>query len=87
MKVLPLSEVKAKLSRLIDDAQDGGEEIVITRNGRGVAVLMSMDGFEGWKETIEILSDTKLMKEIRRSLRTPKRKLKSSKSAAELFGA
>lgn len=84
MKVLPLSEVKAKLSSLIDEAQDGGEEIVVTRNGRGVAVLMSMDAFEGWKETLEILSDTKTVKEIARNLRAPKRKL-TRREAAKLF--
>ena len=33
MKTLPLSEVKAKLSRLIDDVNARDEEVVITRNG------------------------------------------------------
>lgn len=86
MKVMPLSEVKAKLSSLIDEARAREEEIVITRNGHGVAVLMSMDVFEGWHETVEILADKKALKEIERSLRTPRSKVKSYKSAAELFG-
>jgi prevent-host-death family protein len=46
MKVMPLSEVKAKLSSLIDEVREREEELVITRNGRGVAVLMSMDVFD-----------------------------------------
>lgn len=84
MKVMPLSEVKAKLSSLIDEAQAREEEIVITRNGRGVAVLMSMDVFEGWQETVEIMADKALMKEIRRGLRAPKRTL-TRRQLAELL--
>jgi hypothetical protein len=48
---------------------------------------MSMDVFEGWRETVEILADKKLMNDIRRSLRTPRSKLKSYKNAADLLGA
>ena len=43
MKTLPLSEVKAKLSRLIDDVTSRDEEVVITRNGVPAAVLVSAD--------------------------------------------
>ena len=84
MKVMPLSEVKAKLSRLVDEVQARDEEIVITRNGRAAAVLLSADQFEGWRETVEILADKELMQEIRRGLRAPKRKL-TRREAAELF--
>jgi antitoxin YefM len=86
MKFMPLSEVKAKLSRLVDEVQARDEEIIITRNGRATAVLLSQDQFEGWRETVEILEDRDLMKEIRRGLRTPRRKLKRY-TVADLFGA
>jgi prevent-host-death family protein len=36
------------------------EEVVVTKNGRPVAVLISPDEFEGWKETIAIKSDSGL---------------------------
>lgn len=84
MKVLPLSEVKAKLSKLVDEVAARDEEIVITRNGRAAAVLLSQDQFEGWRETVEILADKELMKEIRRGLRVPKAKLKRH-TVADLF--
>jgi len=68
MKTLSLSEVKMKLSELVDRVHSTDEEIVITKNGRPAAVLVSPEEFESWKETIEILSSGDLMEEIRRGL-------------------
>ena len=73
MKTLPLAEAKAKLSRLIDEVAKTDEQIVITRNGRPAAVLVSPDEFESWTETQAIRSDPELMAEIRRGLRGMKR--------------
>ncbi len=69
MKTLPLAEVKAKLSRLVDQVAETDEQVVITRNGRPAAVLVSPDEYEGWKETQAIRSDREFMIEIRRGLR------------------
>jgi len=68
MKTLSLSEVKMKLSELVDRVHSTDEEVVITKNGRPAAVLVSAEEFESWKETIEILSSNDLMDEIRRGL-------------------
>ena len=69
MKTLPLSEVKMKLSQLVEEISSRDEEITITRNGKPAAVLISPDEFESWKETLAIRSDSELMQEIRRGLR------------------
>ncbi|HJQ97201.1 MAG TPA: type II toxin-antitoxin system Phd/YefM family antitoxin [Candidatus Polarisedimenticolaceae bacterium] len=74
MKTLPLAEVKANLSRLVDRVVETDEEIVITRNGRPAAVLVSPDEYEGWKETQAVRSDPELMDEIRRGMRGLKRR-------------
>ncbi len=68
MRTLSLSEAKMKLSELIDRVHSTDEEVVITKNGRPVAVLISPDEFEGWKETITIKSDSDFMKEIRKGI-------------------
>ena len=68
MKTLSLSEVKMKLSELVDRVHSTDEEVVITKNGRPAAVLVSPEEFESWKETIEILASGDLMEEIRRGL-------------------
>jgi antitoxin YefM len=84
MKVLPLSEVKSKLSELVDVVERRDEEMTITQNGKAVAVIISRDEYEGWHETVEITKDRKFMSEIRagmRSLRRTKKRL----TVQELF--
>lgn len=74
MQVLSLSEAKIKLSELIEKVYSTDEEILITKNGRPAAVLVSPDEYEGWKETIEIKSDPDLMDEIKKGLSSLKKK-------------
>jgi antitoxin YefM len=68
-RVLSLSEAKARLSELVADCEKDEEDLVITRNGRPAAVLMSADEYEGWRETREILRNRGLMKEIKQGLK------------------
>jgi prevent-host-death family protein len=68
MKTLSLSEAKMKLSELVDRVHSTDEEVMITKNGRPAAVLVSPGEFDSWKETIEILSSPDLMEEIKRGL-------------------
>ncbi len=72
MKTLSLSEAKMKLSGLVDAVYSTDEEVVITKNGSPVAVLVSPDEFDGWKETEAIRSDAAFMKEIKNGLDTLK---------------
>ena len=72
MKILPLSEAKSQLSGLVEQVRSLEEHVVITRNGRPAAVLVSAEEFERWKETIEVRGDAQLMKEIRAGLRALK---------------
>ena len=84
MKVLPLSEVKAKLSELVDVVDRHDETIEITRNGKSVAMLVSKEEYDGWKETIEILKDPEFLAEIRRGIQSLKR-TKKRYTIDELF--
>lgn len=74
MKIMSLSEVKIKLSELVENIYSTDEEIVITKNGRPAAIMVSPDEFESWKETIEIKSDKDLMDEIKKGLSELKKK-------------
>ena len=84
-RTLPLSEAKIKLSELVSGIVDRSDEIVITRNGKPAAVLVSVDEFESWRETCEIMSDKEFMKEIRQGIAASK-KAKKYRSLDELFG-
>jgi prevent-host-death family protein len=89
MKTMPLSEVKTKLSALVDAAERRDEVVTITRNGKPVAIIVSNVEHDGWQETVEIMRDAKFMKEIRKGIlslkRTKKRYTLMSSSATELF--
>lgn len=85
MKTLSLSEAKMKLSGLIEKVSDTDEEIIITKNGRPAAVLVSPDEFESWKETIAVRSDAGLMKEIRKGLKALRAKKAKLYTLEELF--
>jgi antitoxin YefM len=64
-KILPISEVKTRLLELVSGVAACGDEIVVTRNGKPAAVLASYEEYEGLKETLDVLSDENLMKQIR----------------------
>ena len=67
-RVLSLSEAKTHLSRLVAGLEKEESELVITRNGRPAAVLISADEYESWRETREIRRNPALMNEIKQGL-------------------
>jgi prevent-host-death family protein len=67
-KTLPISEVKARLPELVTGVEEREEEVVVTRNGRPAAMLINYAEYERLKETLDVLSDPELMKQIQQSL-------------------
>ena len=65
---VPLSHAKATLTKLLTQVEDLGEEVVITRSGRPVGVLVSYNEYEGLMETLEILADPDLAAAVRDGL-------------------
>jgi antitoxin YefM len=63
-RTLPLSEVKARFSEIIEEISTTQERITVTRNGRPVAVLLASDDIETLEETLAILSDPETMRSI-----------------------
>lgn len=62
MTTLPLAEVRANLSKLVDDAESTHERYDITRNGRRAAVLLGASDFDELQETLAVLADQDLLK-------------------------
>jgi len=69
VKTVAFSEARKDLSNIVDEVSSSHEHVVITKQGRPRAVVMSADEFESWQETLEILSDPKAMRAIRAGLR------------------
>jgi len=85
MRTLPVSEVKMKLSSLVEIVRSTDEEITITRNGAPVAILISAEEFESLKETASIQKEDELMKEIKSGLNELKSKKARLYTLSELF--
>lgn len=85
MRTLSVSEAKMKLSALTESVNATDEEVVITKNGRPVAVLVSPDEYESWRETKHVASDADFMKEIRKGTAALKNGKASLYTLEELF--
>ena len=66
---LSLADVKNRLSEVIDRLEREHGRVVVTKHGRPAAVMLSVEDLESLEETLEILSDPKLLDEIRRGER------------------
>lgn len=65
--VLPLAEIKKRLSEIINGVEERHDRVVLTRNGRPAAVIISPDELESLEETVEILSEPRAMQAIRKA--------------------
>lgn len=59
-----LTDVRSNLSEVIDEIDRTGADVVITKHGRNVAVLLAYDEYESLIETINVLSDPGTMDAI-----------------------
>ena len=66
-KTLPISAAKMKLGELIAGLEAGDEEVIITRNGRPAAILITPVEYEALKETLAILANPEALDQIQRS--------------------
>jgi antitoxin YefM len=66
-ETMPLAAVKARFSELVDRVERQQDRVVVTRNGKPAAVLISPDDLERLEETLEVMSDRSLTKQIRAS--------------------
>lgn len=64
----PLAEVRQDLSRFVEEAVTTHARFDITRNGKRAAVLLSADDYDALIETLDILSDQKLVTDIGQAL-------------------
>ena len=58
------TQARKQFFQLLDLAEKPGSAITITREGHQPITMMSADEFEGWMETLEIMSDPELVAAI-----------------------
>jgi antitoxin YefM len=64
MRTLTVTEVKARLNELVDDAESTHEQIMITKHGRPAAVIVAAEDLESLQETLYWLSQPGIRESI-----------------------
>lgn len=57
MTTVPLSEAENRLPELVDSVDRTHDRVLITRNGRETALLMSVRDYESLEATLELATD------------------------------
>lgn len=65
MTTEPLRAVRDKFSEYVDRVEREHERVVVTRNGRPAAVLISPEDLQSLEETLSVLADPEVMRGIR----------------------
>jgi prevent-host-death family protein len=50
-KLVTAFEARRSFGRILDDVAAGGDQVVVERHGRPVAVLVSLDVYDQWKRS------------------------------------
>ena len=64
---IPITEARKRIFDIAEEVQKPGVYYTFTEKGRPKAVFMSYDEFDSLMETLEILSDPKIMKSIKQA--------------------
>ena len=67
VKNISVRKLRAELAHVLDDVTARFDRYVISKRGKPEAVLMCIDDYEGWLETLEIMSDKKALADIRKA--------------------
>ncbi|PSK92266.1 prevent-host-death family protein [Murinocardiopsis flavida] len=67
MTTMPLTEVRNRLSELVEDIERTHERVTITRNGAAAAVLISPDDLAALEETLDVLANPDAMRQLAES--------------------
>ena len=61
---MTITEARKNIYAVVDEAQQPGLAVALTHNGTPKVVVMSFEEYEGWQETMEIMADPELDKEL-----------------------
>ena len=68
-KILPVTQFRSQVLKMVRRAQQLGQEYVITSKGKPAAVFINFDEWESLLETLKIKRDKKLMAQIKKGLK------------------
>lgn len=66
-ETMSLADVKARFSEVVDRVERQQDRVVVTRNGKPAAVLISPDDLESLEETLAVMTDRSIAAQITHS--------------------
>jgi antitoxin YefM len=69
-ETMSLADVKARFSEVVDRVERQQDRVIVTRNGKPAAVVISPDDLESLEETLAVMSDRSIATQIRESQRS-----------------
>lgn len=73
VNTITLKELRPELPEVIKDIDNKLDRYIITKRGKPVAIMISVDDYEGFLETVEILSDKEAVRRIKKAKREIKK--------------
>jgi prevent-host-death family protein len=70
---LPATEARKKFFKILEEIKKPDQVYTITLDGKKKAVILSAEEYESWLETMEIIQNPKVMKEIKEAEKEFKR--------------
>ena len=67
MNTISASKARDNLYKILDEVKNGLKSYTITLRGEAQAVVINPEELEAWEETLDILSDNKLISQILKS--------------------
>ncbi len=71
---ISITEARKRLFQIAKDVQTPGRSYALTENGKSTVIIMSLEEFESWKETIEVVMEfpdlKKNMEETEKAIKT-----------------
>ena len=67
MNTISASKARNNLYKILDEVKNGLKSYTITLRGEAQAVVINPEELEAWEETLDILSDNKLIAQILKS--------------------
>ena len=83
-KTISVRRLRENLAGVLDGVSSHFDRYVISKRGKPAAIIMCVDDYEGWLETLAIMSSREVMNDIR----IAKKELKEGKfhTFDEVFG-
>ena len=67
MNTISASKARSNLYKILNEVKNGLKSYTITLRGEAQAVVVNPEELEAWEETLDILSDNKLVAQILKS--------------------